>query len=280
MNVLSISFRSPRRMYTLHRCRVVVVSICILCISDCIEAGLPYDWARLGIDSDKEETIVRALLAATGNDHPPAATGRGSTTAPAAACPHAEDEAAGASFGALPLAASGPPVGGVQAAVLPSPTAVATGALGDGCGGAASAAAAVGTAEGRRGEERGGDGSRSANVAMRGVSRSADVRGEGGFNPENDGDCHGHGHGESSSQGRAIIDDGNRNGAGTAAARPAPPTGGEEAGAEGATKGASETGRWDSVRLKEVKELAPGAEYWEIRMVLARLKAGWCGYSS
>lgn len=42
---------------------------------------------------------------------------------------------------------------------------------------------------------------------------------------------------------------------------------------------ASETcaaGRWDSVRLRDVKELAPRAEYWEIRMVLARLKCGYC----
>lgn len=39
--------------------------------------------------------------------------------------------------------------------------------------------------------------------------------------------------------------------------------------------------RWDFVRLKEVKELTPDVvEYWQIKMVLARLKTGWSGYSS
>lgn len=39
-------------------------------------------------------------------------------------------------------------------------------------------------------------------------------------------------------------------------------------------------GRWDSVRLKDVKELASSVvEYWQIKMVLARLKSGWSGYS-
>lgn len=35
--------------------------------------------------------------------------------------------------------------------------------------------------------------------------------------------------------------------------------------------------RWESVGLREVKELAPAVEYWQIRMVLARSKSGWCG---
>lgn len=41
---------------------------------------------------------------------------------------------------------------------------------------------------------------------------------------------------------------------------------------------ASMAGRWEAVKLKEVKALAPQSEYWEIRMVLARLKSGWSGY--
>lgn len=253
---------------------------------DCIEAGLPYDWSRVGIDSDKEETILRALLAATGNQ-PPAATGRDPTTAPAT-CPSNKDEAAAdGSFGApgadgtssagpsgcgaKPLAASRAPVDGLRAAnVLCAPTPAAAGALGGSCGGAAPSA--VGTAEGLRGEDGGGDGSRPANVAVRGVSRTAGVKSEGGLTTKNDG----HAHGESSSHGGASSNsDGNSNGAGSASR--GAPTGGD-GGAEGARR-EGEIGRWDSVRLKEVKELAPGVEYWEIRMVLARLKAGWCGYS-
>lgn len=42
-----------------------------------------------------------------------------------------------------------------------------------------------------------------------------------------------------------------------------------------ASEAGAAAGRWDSVRLKDVKELAPRAEYWEIRMVLARLKSGY-----
>lgn len=48
-----------------------------------------------------------------------------------------------------------------------------------------------GTAEGPHGEDRGGAGSRPANVAMRGVSRNAGVKSEGGLNTENDGHAHG-----------------------------------------------------------------------------------------
>ncbi|CAM9408778.1 unnamed protein product, partial [Pylaiella littoralis] len=52
-------------------------------LSDCIEAGLPYDWTRVGIDSKKEEEIVGALLAAKRNHKPPTAAGHDSTVAPA-----------------------------------------------------------------------------------------------------------------------------------------------------------------------------------------------------
>lgn len=234
---------------------------------------------------------MRALLAATGNRPPAAATtGHDPTAAvPAAACSTNKDEGPEAPFGASdadgkrppapiacgakprasPLVASARPVvdGDLQAAVSPAPTPAATGALGGrSCGGRATPA--VGTAEGHRGEERGGDGLRSANVASRGVSRTADVGREGGSK------CDNGGHAESSSKGVSRSEGDDRNEAGTARAAP---TGGG-GGAEGA-RGATEIGRWDSGRLKEVKELAPSAEYWEIRMVLARLKAGWCGYS-
>lgn len=33
--------------------------------------------------------------------------------------------------------------------------------------------------------------------------------------------------------------------------------------------------RWDSIRLKDVKALIPHAEYWQIRLILARFKSGW-----
>lgn len=47
-----------------------------------------------------------------------------------------------------------------------------------------------------------------------------------------------------------------------------------------ARAGGEEMGeRWNSVRLKVVKELAPRCvEYWQIKMVLGRLKSGWPGY--
>lgn len=38
-------------------------------------------------------------------------------------------------------------------------------------------------------------------------------------------------------------------------------------------------GRWNTVRLKVVKDLAPPvADYWQIKAILARLKSGWTGY--
>lgn len=256
-------------------------------LSDCIEAGLPYDWSRLDIDPAKEENIVGALLAATGN-HPPAATGRDPTTASATRVKNKDEEPDASSGGSgsdaekpaapsacaakpqpVPLAASGSPAGGLRAAVLYPATLAATGTPGS-CG-SACAAAAVGTAEGQCWEEKGDNGSRSANVATtRGVtSTAADMESEGGCVSERGA------HGDSSNGGSSSSG-GSSNEAG--AARVAPRAGAED-GAEGA-KGAGEMGRWDSVRLKEVKELAPAAEYWEIRMVLARLKAGWCGCSS
>lgn len=47
------------------------------------------------------------------------------------------------------------------------------------------------------------------------------------------------------------------------------------AGSEERCNGTSVAGRWEAVRLKEVKTLAADAEYWEIRIVLARLRSGW-----
>eukprot|EP00903_Cladosiphon_okamuranus_P013350 g12442.t2 len=259
-------------------------------LSDCIEAGLPYDWSRLGIDPTKEETIVGAILAVTGND-PRAAVGRDPTTA-SAACVENKDKEPDASSGdsgsdgknpaapnacgakprTVPLAASGSRAGDLEANVVPPPNLAAT-ENPSSCGStsvapaAAAATAAVGAADGRHWEERGGNGPRTANVAtaVRVVNMGSEgvccisERGTGGDSSDG-----GSGGGGSSNE--------------ASAARVAPRAG-AEGGAEGA-KERDEMGRWDSVRLKEVKELAPTAEYWEIRMVLARLKAGWCGYSS
>eukprot|EP00752_Nemacystus_decipiens_P009809 g8754.t2 len=260
-------------------------------LADCIEAGLPYEWSRLGVDSSKEDTIVRALLAATGN-HPPAPAGLIPSTAPAT-CSNNEDEAAGISSAVssdtngrnpvasnacgskprtLSLAAAGAPVGDPEAAnVSCAPACAATGGPDDCRGGPASAAGAVGTVEGHRRWRRVGDGSCSANAAMEGgILPAADVDGEGRLISENGV------HGESIHCGSNRSDDDGK-GAGSAA-RAVGAAGGAD-GAEGA-RGMSEMGRWDSVRLKEVKELAPSAEYWEIRMVLAKLKAGSSGCSS
>lgn len=247
---------------------------CTVVVSDCIEAGLPYDWTRLGIDPDKEEKIVRALLVATG-DHPPAASGRDSTSAPARTrAKNVDEEVADGSFGAPgadgkhPAAPSGAcgakPRTVLPAVVLCPPTPVSTrtgtDTLGS-CVGATTAVGATAEGEGQRGAgagDRGGDGSHSANVAMRSVSP---VENGGGHAETSDGGSNG-----------GCSSDGENSSGTTSTARVAPAGRGGAGSAEG-VKGASGVGRWDSVRLKEVKELAPSAEYWEIRMVLARLKA-------
>lgn len=48
-----------------------------------------------------------------------------------------------------------------------------------------------------------------------------------------------------------------------------------------ASVGGGYEGRWKFVSLKEAKELAPAeAEYWQIKMVLGRIKSGWRGYDA
>lgn len=185
---------------------------------DCIEAGLPYDWTRLGIDSEKEKEIVRALSAATENHTPPTAAGRHNSAAPSGS---ERDKKAALSQGAS---------GGQS---IPAP------AVGS-CSGSATR---VGAVEQRREGEHGGGSNSSDGTKLESPSQDTEIL----LNRSTDGN------GVSSARSKA--------------------TGGRVGG----SKLASEIGRWDSVRLKEVKELAPDAEYWEIRMVLARLKSGWCG---
>lgn len=236
--------------------------------ADCIEAGLPYDWKRLGVGSEKEEEIVRALLAATKtktkNHIPPTSTGHDSTTtntaAPPAGCQRDKKKAD------APEDASGGQ--GIPAAAKDAPTTSSSRACGNavdavGRRGGSAATTTAGAMEGRRCKEEGGHGggSSSSDGAQQFESASDDAESLLNGGSTNNG---------SSSVGLACSGNG---GIGGSDAR------GKATGAGvNAAASASEIGRWDSVRLKEVKELAPGAEYWEIRMVLARLKSGWCGY--
>ncbi len=214
--------------------------------ADCIEAGLPYDWSRIGIDPEKEQEIVRALLAAAENH--------------------------------LTAAAPPPPPLSTTTDAMVSDTAVAAvGNLGGvGCGDTTTTAAGA-TALGRGRvclEETDGGGSRPATVAA--VARTG--TGAGGLPSACGRSTGADPDGESQLQlsSGLTFEQGGQN-----------PVGGDNStiagvvveGEEQGPKGASEIGRWDSVRLKAVKEQAPNAEYWEIRMVLARIKSGWRGYN-
>lgn len=220
--------------------------------ADCIEAGLPYDWRRLGVDSEKEDGVFKALLAVTKNHAPPTATGHDtSTTAapPAGSSPRCER---GKKTADVPEEGA-PGEQGIPTTVTGSSHACgnAVGAVGS-CSGSAATTTAGAMGHGDRSSSS--DGAQFENP-------SEDA--EGLLNGCSTNNC-------SNSVALACSVNGANGGSGARGKAT-----GE--GADGA-KSAGEIGRWDSVKLKEVKELAPGAEYWEIRMVLARLKSGWCGY--
>ena len=248
---------------------------------DCIEAGLPYDWTRLGIDSDKEHDIIRALLAAT-DGHQPGPSAAAAAAAAAATqattgqdqmtalVPSARDQASDMSEGALPRGdvehSAAPPSACVS---KPQPTppslssrphvhhavAAATAARGATSSDTVTAAGAPDTL--------GGCGDTDTQSQLELTSR---------LNRAHDGHA-GNGHDQD------VGSDGNGRSNNNSSKGGSPtPTGSAATGRGG--EGASETGcgRWACVKLKAVKELAPDAEYWEIRMVLARIKSGWCGY--
>ncbi|CAM9529753.1 unnamed protein product [Ectocarpus sp. 6 AP-2014] len=269
-------------------------------LSDCIEAGLPYDWTRVGIDADKEEEIVTALSAATvGSGKQPAVAAAGGDRGPfKAAAPavssetspkipdHHKAKAEATNVGVavspmMPLASNSRPSSLSDLQVdegigLATPTA---------SGRSAPAAEPVGTSCGHNTTTTTPvlKGQCSAVAAAAAASRSAD----GVVLPRpNTADS------ESASptvdaKRLADSEDGSATSS-TANSRTVSNPGLDDcagrsdggAGRHGTLAGtASETcaaGRWDSVSLKDVKELAPRAEYWEIRMVLARLKSGYC----
>lgn len=154
---------------------------------DCIEAGLPYEWGRLNMDSTVEAGIVRALFLSTTPTHTPDGT-------------------------------------------------IATTEGGDPCP----------------------ESNQHENIAPQGLAGapSTAVPHEAPAGGGENGNCNRMaGHDVGSSDRRSAASTSGRGDAGGA-------------------------GRWNSVRLKEVKELAPPeAEYWQIKMVLGRLKSGWSGYS-
>ncbi|CAB1113610.1 unnamed protein product [Ectocarpus sp. CCAP 1310/34] len=270
-------------------------------LSDCIEAGLPYDWTRVGIDADEEEEIVTALLAATaGSGKQPAVAAAGGDCGPSkAAAPAASSEtspkipdhhkakAEATNVGVavspmMPLASnSRPSLSDLQVddgIGLATPTtsgrsAPAVEPVGTSCGhnttpttpvlkGPCSAVAAAAAAS----HSADGvvlPGPNTTTTDSESASPTVDAQRLAG---SNDGSAT-----SSTANNRTDSNPGMDESAGWSDG---------DAGRHGTLAGtASETcaaGRWDSVRLKDVKELAPRAEYWEIRMVLARLKSGYC----
>ncbi|CAN0396973.1 unnamed protein product [Ectocarpus sp. 12 AP-2014] len=267
-------------------------------LSDCIEAGLPYDWTRVGIDADKEEEIVTALLAATaGSGKQPAVAAAGGdrgpseATAPAASSEtspkipdHHKAKAEATNVGVAvspmtPLASNSKPLlSDLQVDVgtgLVTPTtsgrsAPAVEPVGTSCGhntttttpvltGQCSAvAAAAAVSHSTDGEVL----PRPNTTDSESASPTVDAKRLAG---SNDGSAT-----ISTANSRTDSNPGMDESAGWSDG---------DAGRHGTLAGkASKTcaaGRWGSVRLKDVKELAPRAEYWEIRMVLARLKSGY-----
>ncbi|CAN0250201.1 unnamed protein product [Ectocarpus sp. 12 AP-2014] len=267
-------------------------------LSDCIEAGLPYDWTRVGIDADKEGEIVTALLAATagsGKQPAVAAAGgdRGPSEAAAAAASsetspkmpdHHKAKAEATNVGVavspmMPLASNSRPL--LSDLQVDDGTGLATPTT---SGRSAPAVEPVGTSCGHNTTTTTTvlKGPCSAVAAAAAASHSADGEVLPRPNPTDS---------ESASP---TVDAkrlaGSNEGSATSSTANSPTDSNPgmdesagwsdgDAGTHGTLAGtASETcaaGRWDSVRLKDVKELAPRAEYWEIRMVLARLKSGY-----
>ncbi|CAM9208966.1 unnamed protein product [Ectocarpus sp. 4 AP-2014] len=267
-------------------------------LSDCIEAGLPYDWTRVGIDADEEEEIVTALFAATaGSGKQPAVAAAGGDRGPSEAAAlaassetspkipdHHKAKANATNVGVaespmMPLASnSRASMSDLQVddgTGLATPTtsgrsSPAVEPVGTSCGHTTTTTAPV--VKGQCSAVAAAAASRSADgVALprpnttdsESASPTVDAKKLAG---SNDGNAT-----SSTANSRTDSNPGIDESAGRS-----------ECGAarQGKLAGtASETcaaGWWGSVRLKDVKELAPRAEYWEIRMVLAKLKSGYC----
>ncbi|CAM9217823.1 unnamed protein product [Scytosiphon promiscuus] len=216
-------------------------------LSDCIEAGLPYDWERLGIDTVKEKKIRSALLMATKgcdsetkqNDRQlqhkdcvatENAGVRELTPGGNGMVSHVRDTARS------PYSSS-PEVGTPQAAMLASTAEVRVAAVTTGTksGGFCDAATRAKTELDEQSVQES-----SWSWADGGLERLAPCENRGSRSSHERGEC-------DTSMGSE---------------------------SEGRCGADSVKGRWEAVRLKEVKDSTPDSEYWEIRMVLARLKSG------
>lgn len=260
-------------------------------LADCIEAGLPYDWDRIDIASDTEKEIVRALL--TVSDAKVAAASEAAAAAVATAETAAEAAAATAPEGAhaeniMPEGSSGStpastPEGGHAENVMREGSRSAPantphdGAQGSTACGHCPAGAITGTADGACNATPVAipiEASAKRQRKLAGTCASCGVdcaimmddlsrQNSSGLCAMTDGlsrqNCSGRSRGE-------IVGVGGDAGKVEATIK------------EGVKEAElSAAARWESVGLREVKDLAPGVEYWQIRMVLARFKSGWCG---
>lgn len=242
-------------------------------LTDCIEAGLPYDWKRINIASDTEKEIVRALVAvadskaaiATSEAAAGTATAGTATAGTAAASTaaaktveavaatapkgvHAEHASPEGNSSSSSSALASTPHDGAQAnTTCGCRPAGAIPAIADGAGNAILPVAPTETLGKRQRMLAGSCASRGqACVMTDGRSRQ---------------NSSGHSRGEGLSVGADAGKVGETTREGVGEVEP------------------SAAARWEAVGLREVKELAPTAEYWQIRMVLARFKSGWCGYA-
>lgn len=253
-------------------------------VADCIEAGLPYDWDRIDIASDTEKEIVRALLEVTNSkaaaSAAAAAAATSATVTPAAATTTAKAAEAAATRtsegvhvenitpddGRNTLASKphgDPQVGTCGHCPTGAVGGTATAAVDGACNATMPVAPTEASAKRQR---RQADSCASLGlgcVMTDGLSRAnCSGRSQGRW-------VGGVGTGAGKCSGRS-QEEGEGGGVGAGKVGMAVRDGAEKFEVNAAT-------RWDSVGLREVKELTPGVEYWQIRMVLARFKSGWCG---
>ncbi|CAM9349247.1 unnamed protein product, partial [Hapterophycus canaliculatus] len=221
-------------------------------LSDCIEAGLPYDWERLGIDPSKEKQILTGLLAATEGGKPVAKDSTQQETKQTKPVTNDEQKAA-------PM----PAVSGKASLLSGAARASSSSRFEkDALPGAMLAAKNASKVVANVSPTASSSSNSSSNI---GVTSNAGTEAEAEVVEQS----------ASGNDAARADSDVERLAASERHGSLSGPTG----NARGVTVvAASITGRWEGVRLKEAKALAPDSEYWEIRMVLARLKSGWLGY--
>lgn len=257
-------------------------------MADCIEAGLPYDWDRINIASDTEKEIVRALLEVVNSKAAAPAAAAAVAVAAATTSATATTEALAAAKAGGAVAARAPEgvhvenvmpddtrstlvskhdskhdgIQGVTSGRCPNGAIGASVAHAGVCGAVAAVAPAEDSVKRQRRLVDSCGWLGVGCVMTDGLSRA---------------NCLGHSQGE---RGGGVG-----TGAGKYSGRWQRQGDGRDSdpGKVGTTirDGAEEveanaTRRWDYVGLREVRDLAPGVEYWQIRMVLAKFKSGWC----